>query len=46
MGYRGCAFASKEKAVGEYMIGLVALNWVDPDQIRFSPASRYVESRP
>jgi hypothetical protein len=28
-------------AVGEYMIGLIALNWADLDQIRFSPASRF-----
>jgi hypothetical protein len=42
VGLRGCAFASKEMAVGEYMIDLIALNWADPDQIRFSPAKGFL----
>jgi hypothetical protein len=29
--------------VGEYMIGLVALDRADLDQIPFSPARRYVK---
>jgi hypothetical protein len=32
--------------VGEYMIGLIALNWADLFQMRFSPAGRYLESGP
>jgi len=30
--------------VGKYIIGLVALIWADQDQMRFSPASRCLES--
>jgi len=32
--------------VGEYMIGLIALNWADLDQTRFSPAIHFLESGP